>query len=73
MVTFSTATRIDMDELKDAFDDGKNIKVFNHPGGWSVECVAGVLSDSGTDVFSDLKPLVESLKDHGIDKLDLRP
>jgi hypothetical protein len=73
MATFGTTARINVRELVTAYKNGSAIKLFKHPGGWSVECNAGVLADAGTDQFSALEPLVTSLKDAGVDRMTLEP
>jgi hypothetical protein len=72
-VIFSTTARTDRDGVVAAFKRGHQVKVFKHSSGWSVECNAGLLSNSGTDVVKELEPLVQTLKEAGVDRLLLEP
>ena len=69
----ATTARTDMDGVKTAFQNNELIKVFKHADGWSVECPAGIMKHNDADVFSGLEPLVNALKDNGIDRMQLEP
>lgn len=70
---FATIKRTDMAGIVHCYLDGETIKVFRHPGGWSVQSSEGLLRDAGFDQFAQLEPLLETLKSKGIERLLVEP
>jgi hypothetical protein len=62
-------SRTDLQGIANAFQRGEPVKVFKHAGGWSVQCDAGLLENSGIYAFETLEPLLAVLKANGIDCL----
>lgn len=72
-MVFASTARTDMAGIQQAFRSGHGVKLFRHSAGWSVQCPAGLLNDSGTEVFVELMPLLDSLKAQGVDRMVIEP
>ena len=69
---FQSTARVALKDVVACYRAGEPIKLFRQDSRWCVECSKGLLLDNGTDRFTDLDPLLNALKDKGIETLSLQ-
>jgi hypothetical protein len=69
---FQSIARASLEDVAACYRAGESIKLFRQDNLWSVECSKGLLVDNGTDRFIELDPLLNALKDAGIENLTLQ-
>lgn len=69
MFTFGTTARVNMKDFVEKARSKENTKIFKHSTGWSAECSLGLLEDSGTDTFVAIEPLLNALRDAGVESI----
>ncbi|WP_192333392.1 hypothetical protein [Comamonas sp. CMM01] len=69
MLISQTTARTNMKDFVEKNRSRESTKIFKHQAGWSAECSLGLLMDAGTDTFVELEPLLNALRDAGVERI----
>lgn len=69
MLISQTTARTNMKDFVEKNRSREFTKIFKHQAGWSAECSLGLLMDAGTDTFVELEPLLNALRDAGVERI----